>query len=273
MNKKNNIFFPLILLLLIIFFINGCATVPITNRHQLNIMSEQEITASSLQTYNELISNSALSKDKQAKQTLNKVGNRLSKATEELLVELNKSDEINYLDWEFNLIEDKNTANAFCMPGGKIVVYTGILPITKDENGLAAVVGHEIGHAIAKHGNERISHLMIRNMGASILANILSQGESTNQTQQLILIAYGLGTQLGAILPYSRLHESEADKLGMIIMAKAGYDPVNAIYLWQRMQENSNNSIPEFISTHPNSKTRIEQMKAFLPEAEKYYKP
>jgi len=237
------------------------------------MISDRDITASSLQTYNELISTSALSNDWQAKRTLDKVGKRLSIATEELLTELNQTDEINYLDWEFNLIEDPDTVNAFCMPGGKIAVYTGLLAITKDENGLAAVVGHEIAHAVAKHGNERLSHLMMRDLGANILLGVLSRGESTARTQQVILTAYGLTTQVGAILPYSRLHESEADKLGMIIMAKAGYNPVHAVYLWERMNENSKTGMPEFISTHPNSQSRIENMKLFLPEAEKYYKP
>ena len=273
-NKKLiHILLPVTFLLIIIFFSSGCATVPITKRTQLNMISESEITASSLQTYNELISTSTLSTDRQAKKTLKKVGTRLSAATEELLAELNRGDEISYLDWEFNLIEDPDTVNAFCMPGGKIAVYTGLLPISKNESGLAAVVGHEIAHAIAKHGNERMSHLMIRDLGANILLTLLSGGETSERTQQVILVAYGLTTQVGAILPYSRLHESEADQLGMIIMAKAGYDPAQAVSLWERMNENSSASIPEFMSTHPNSQSRIDNMKSFLPEAEKYYKP
>ncbi|MEK6635205.1 MAG: M48 family metallopeptidase, partial [Planctomycetota bacterium] len=170
----------------------------------------------------------------------------------------------------FKLIQDDKTVNAFCMPGGKIAVYTGILPITQDENGLAVVLGHEVAHALANHGGERMSQLLLAQMGATTLSAALSQ--QPQQTRQLLLQVYGIGANVGVILPYSRNHELEADHIGLIIMARAGYDPRTAIPFWQRMNDKAGKRPPEFLSTHPAPIKRIEDIRNKIPEAMKYYK-
>ena len=171
--------------------------------------------------------------------------------------------------WEFNLVED-NTVNAWCMPGGKVVFYTGILPITKDEKGIAVVMGHEIAHAIARHGNERMSQGLALQGGGIALSLALS--DKPELTQNLFQQAYGLGGQLG-MLKYSRSHDSEADKMGLVFMAMAGYDPREAVEFWKRMAAQGGQKPPEFLSTHPSDDTRIKDLEDFMPEALKYYKP
>ncbi len=176
-------------------------------------------------------------------------------------------DAVKNFDWEFNLIESE-AVNAWCMPGGKIVFYTGILPLTKNRDGLAVVMAHEIAHAIANHGNERMSQGLMTQLGGMALAKAIE--EKPEQTQQLYMAAFGLGSQVGVLLPYSRLHEYEADELGLIFMTMAGYDPNEAVAFWQRMSDMSGPKPPEFISTHPADKNRIEQIKKLLPKMEKY---
>ena len=172
--------------------------------------------------------------------------------------------------WEFNLVQDK-AVNAWCMPGGKIVFYSGIMPITKDENGVAVVMSHEIAHAIARHGNERVSQQLAIAAGGITLA-VLAR-DKPQEAQALILSAYGVGTALAIALPFSRTHEAEADQMGLVFMALAGYDPHHAVAFWERMAANSSGAPPEFLSTHPSHETRIRKIKAFLPEAMKYYNP
>jgi predicted Zn-dependent protease len=180
------------------------------------------------------------------------------------------SDRLRGYQWEFNLVESKE-ANAWCMPGGKVVVYTGILPITKNEGGLAVVMGHEIAHAIAEHGNERMSQMLIAQMGGMALDQAMAT--SAAQTKQLWMSVYGAGVQVGALLPYGRLQESEADHLGLIFMAIAGYDPREAIAFWERMAKSQGSkTAPEFLSTHPSDETRIRQIRERLPEALSYYR-
>jgi predicted Zn-dependent protease len=159
--------------------------------------------------------------------------------------------------------------NAWCMPGGKVVVYTGILPVTKNENGLAVVMGHEIAHAIAEHGNERMSQELLRQAGGVALTVALK--DNPEETRNLWLAAYGLGSEVGVMLPFSRLHESEADHLGLIFMAMAGYDPREAPDFWTRMAEAGGQKPPEFLSTHPSDETRISSLNNWMPEALKYY--
>ena len=178
--------------------------------------------------------------------------------------------EIKNYRWEFNLIENDKMVNAFCMPGGKVGVYTGILPITQNETGLAVVMGHEIAHAIAKHGNERVSQGLLAQLGGVALSTALSKNPGT--TNQIFMAAYGVGANVGVLLPYSRLHESEADRIGLILMAKAGYDPREAVPFWQRMNEKGGPRPPEFLSTHPAPESRIKQIQDLIPEAMKYYK-
>ena len=171
--------------------------------------------------------------------------------------------------WEFNTVESKE-ANAWCMPGGKVVVYTGLLPITQNEAALAIVIGHEIAHSIARHGNERMSQAMVQQMGGMALEIALAQ--KPEETQNLFMTSYGIGSQVGAMLPWSRQQETEADQYGLIFSAMAGYDPQEAIPFWQRMSDQSGGNPPEFLSTHPSDETRLRKLKQFMPEALKYYK-
>ncbi len=182
----------------------------------------------------------------------------------------NMSGELKNYKWEFNLV-DSPDINAWCMPGGKVVVYTGILKVTKSETGLAVVMGHEIAHAIAKHGNERMSHGLLAQAGGLALSTALK--DKPKETQQLWMQAFGVGVQVAAILPYSRLQESESDRLGLIFMSMAGYDPNEAVSFWQRMsQEKGGKTPPEFLSTHPSDATRIRKIRETIPEAMQYYK-
>ncbi len=172
-------------------------------------------------------------------------------------------------EWEFNLVES-DQVNAWCMPGGKVVVYSGIIPVTKNEEGLAVVMGHEIAHAIAGHGNERMSQELLREAGGVGL--MVALNEQPQETQLIWMSVYGVGTQVGAMLPYSRLHESEADRMGLIFMSMAGYNPHEAPVFWERMSTASGGQKPpEIISTHPSDQTRINNLNNWMPEAMEYY--
>jgi predicted Zn-dependent protease len=254
----------------ILLFLLSCATVPLTERKSLRLVPDSEIISMSYQQYAEVLKKSKLSNDQAKVQMVKRVGERIAKAAEELLRELKMESEIKDYKWEFNLIEDDKVINAWCMPGGKVAVYTGILPIAQDETGLAVVMGHEIAHALAKHGNERMSEALLIQLGGASLSVALAK--QPGAAQQIFMAAYGMGAQVGFMLPYSRLHESEADRIGLIMMAKAGYDPREAIPFWQRMNEKGGKRPPEFLSTHPAPETRIKQIQALIPEAMKYYK-
>jgi len=178
-------------------------------------------------------------------------------------------DRIDNFKWEFNLVEN-DVPNAWCMPGGKVVFYTGILPYTKDEAGLAVVMGHEIAHAVARHGNERMSQQAFAQYGSIALSSLWK--EKPKQTRALLDMAVGVGSNVAVLLPFSRTHESEADKMGLIFMSMAGYDPAQAVEFWKRMAEGGGQKPPEFLSTHPSDETRIKDLKAYLPEAMKYFK-
>ncbi|GAB61205.1 MAG: M48 family peptidase [Candidatus Jettenia sp.] len=255
--------------LAIILFI-GCSTVPITGRRQLSFVPQSQLFTLSQDSYHQLLSESKLSNDAGKKEMVVKVGKSIAQSAEQFMRENDMEEEIKNYEWEFNLIEDDKTVNAFCMPGGKIAVYTGILPATQDETGLAVVLGHEVAHAIANHGGERMSQQLLVQLGATGLSVALSQQPA--QTQQILLQAYGAGTNIGFILPYSRSHELEADHIGLILMARAGYNPREAIPFWQRMSKMGGERPPEFLSTHPEPERRIEDIKKELPEAMKYYK-
>jgi predicted Zn-dependent protease len=257
-------------ILLTLFFLFACATVPLTERKALHLVSDSELVAMSLQQYQKVLRESKLSKDPEKVQMVRSVGSRIAKATEELLRERGLELEIKQYKWEFNLIEDDKMVNAWCMPGGKVAVYTGLLPVAQNETGLAVVMGHEIAHAIAKHGNERVSQGLLQQMGGVALSVALSSNASA--TNQIFMAAYGVGTTVGIMLPYSRTHESEADRIGLILMAKAGYDPRDAIPFWERMNQKGGSRPPEFLSTHPAPETRIKDIKTHIEEAMKYYK-
>ena len=197
------------------------------------------------------------------------VGTKIAVSAEKFMREHGMERELEHYQWEFNLIEADTIINAFCMPGGKVAVYSGILPVAQAENGLAVVMGHEVAHAIANHGGERMSQLLLAQLGGMALSQAVK--EQPEKTQQLAMLAYGVGANVGLLLPYSRKHESEADRIGLILMARAGYDPQAAIPFWVRMNEQGGARPPEFLSTHPAPEKRIQDIRDQLPEAMKYY--
>ncbi len=247
----------------------SCTTVPITGRQQLDLVPAGQMMSMSYQQYDQFLKENKLSTNQPQADMVKRVGVNIQQAVEIYFGQHNMKNELDGYAWEFNLIENKEP-NAWCMPGGKVVVYTGLLPTTKDETGLAVVMGHEIAHAVARHGSERMSQGLLQQLGGMALQKAVE--EKPEQTQQMWMMAFGLGSQLGVMLPYSRLHESEADRLGLIFMALAGYDPNQAIPFWQRMGEGGGVKPPEFLSTHPSDETRINNIRALLPEALKYYK-
>lgn len=254
----------------ILLLLSSCATVPITERRTVHLVPDQELTALSLQEYSKVLQQSKLSHDPAKAQTVGTVGGKIARATEEFLREQGLAEDIQNYKWEFNLVEDDKTVNAWCMPGGKVVVYTGILPLTQNETGLAVVLGHEVAHAVAKHGNERMSQGMLAQFGGVALSVALSTQPTA--VTDLFLQAYGVGAQVGFLLPYSRVQEAEADRIGLTLMAKAGYDPREAVPFWKRMSEKGGSRPPAFLSTHPAPETRIKEIEAHIPEAMKYYR-
>ena len=265
---KNYLQFIFILLIASIL-LSSCSTVPITGRRQLDLIPDNQMLSMSFQQYDQFLKDNKESTNQQQINLIKKVGGRIAAAVQRYFDQQNLSQQLNGYNWEFHLIESKE-ANAWCMPGGKVVVYTGILPITKTEAGLAVVLGHEIAHAVAKHGNERMSQGLLTQLGGVALSEALKN--KPELTQNIFLSAFGIGTQVGVLLPYSRLQESEADHLGLIFMAMAGYDPHEALNFWQRMTvAMSGQAPPEFLSDHPSDQTRIENIKNELPEAMKYY--
>lgn len=260
-----------LVILAIIVFTAACTTVPITGRSQFNIVPDQSMLSMSFQQYDQFLKENKLSSDPAKTRMVKEVGHRISRAVEQYMIQNNMASEIRNYSWEFNLIEN-DEVNAWCMPGGKVAVYTGILPVAQNDAGLAVVMGHEIAHAVAKHGNERMSHALAVQMGGIGLSAALSS--YPQQTQQLWMAAIGAGAQLGFLLPYSRLQEREADELGLIFMAMAGYDPNHAVGFWQRMsQKKSGGAPPEFLSTHPSDASRIQNIRALIPKAMTYYRP
>ncbi|MCD6584762.1 MAG: M48 family metallopeptidase [Desulfobacteraceae bacterium] len=260
----------IILIAIIGIWLIACSTVPITGRHQLNLLPQETMLSMSLSEYDQFLKENQLSNNQAQIQMVKRVGLKIQKAVEQYFAQNNMSDELSNYAWEFNLVES-NEINAWCMPGGKVVFYSGILPLTKDETGLAVVMGHEIAHAVAHHGNERMSQGLIAQMGNIALSTALETEPET--TQQLWLAVYGLGAQYGLMLPYSRLHENEADRMGLMFMSMAGYDPNAAVGFWQRMAAQKKGAArSEFLSTHPSDKKRIQNIRALIPEAMGYYK-
>lgn len=259
-------FLPISFILLVLA---ACSTVPLTGRRQLDLVPSSTMLPMSFQQYDQFLKENRLSNNAAQTEMVKRVGRRIQGAVEKYMAENNFRHQLDGYQWEFNLVESKEV-NAWCMPGGKVVVYTGILPVAKDENGLAVVMGHEIAHAVAKHGNERMSQGMLTELGGVALAVALR--DKPQQTQKLFMNAFGVGAQVGVLLPFSRTHESEADHLGLIFMALAGYDPNGAVTFWERMAQKGDGKPPEFLSTHPSDQTRINKIKAELPEALKYYR-
>ena len=247
----------------------GCSSVPVTGRQQLNIIPASQMMSMSYQQYGEFPKANKLSTDKPSADMVRRVGRKIQNAVEQFMASQNLSARLQGYQWEFNLVESKEV-NAWCMPGGKVVVYTGLLAVTKGETGLAVVLGHEIAHAIAEHGDERMSQGLLAELGGAALDQALSSKPA--QTRELWMSTFNVGVQYGALLPYSRTHESEADHLGLIFMAIAGYDPNAALSFWQRMAAQGGQKPPEFMSTHPSDETRIKNIRDELPEALRYYR-
>lgn len=256
--------------IVVFFLLSGCGSVPLTGRKQMLLVSNNEVMTLSLEQYSEFMKTAPISTDKANTALVQKVGRNIANAVETYMRSNGYENELSSYAWEFNLVKS-NEVNAFCMPGGKIVVYEGILPITQNETGLAVVLGHEVAHAVAKHANERMSQQIATQYGTSAIGTALST--SSAGVQQAASAALGLGTQYGILLPYSRKQELEADNLGLIFMAMAGYDPSQAEAFWVRMSQKAGGNKPaEFTSTHPSDETRIEKIREDLPTALKYYK-
>lgn len=258
------------ILILLVLAVLSCAKVPISGRKQITMIPSGEMMSMSLTQYNQFLSeNPPMSANDEQTKLVKRVGERIAVAVEKYLKDNSMSNRIKNYKWEFNLV-NQNVVNAWCMPGGKVVVYTGILPITKTEDGLAVVMGHEIAHAIAKHGNERMSQGILAQAGTMSVAAFMK--EKPEATQALLMGAIGAGTTVG-MLAFGRNQESEADKLGMVFMAMAGYQPKEAIPFWERMKTVGGGGTPEFLSTHPSHDTRISRIQEWLPTAESYYTP
>jgi predicted Zn-dependent protease len=236
----------------------GCATAPITGRSQLMLVSVEQETALGVQAYREMLQKEPVTDDPRYTAPVLRITERLEEAA-------NRPD----LRWEVSVIEEDKTVNAFALPGGKIGVYTGIFPVAQTEAGLAIIMGHELGHVIARHGAERMS----QQLGAQILGTALAVGFQASPYANTIMAAYGLGAQVGVLLPYSRLQESEADRIGLILAAKAGYDPQAAVGVWRRMAKLPGRRPPPFLSTHPAPESRIEDIQKFLPQAAAQFRP
>lgn len=251
-----------------VFAAAGCTTAPITGRKQVRLVSDTAMISQSAGSYREVIAEGPLSTNRQQTEQVRRVGKRIAAAVETYFRDQGRPELVSGFEWEFNLIE-QDVPNAWCMPGGKVAFYTGILPFTRDETGMAVVMGHEIAHAVAGHGAERVSHQMIQE-GGGYLLSLFSQNSDYHGA---IMEVYGLGSELGGILPYSRVHESEADRLGLIFMAMAGYNPQASIGFWSRMAAAGSGAPPEFLSTHPSDETRIRELNKHMPEAMGYYRP
>ena len=248
MKKITSLFVAMLLLL------SSCGSVPLTGRKQVLLVSDQEVLSSSLTQYSDYMKSAKKSSSKDGAAMVTRVGKKIAAATEQYL--------------RNNGLENDPQVNAFCMPGGKIVVYEGLMQLVSSDDELAVVVGHEVAHAVAKHSNERMSQQLMAQYGAQILGQALSNKSAA--VQKIGASVYGLGAQYGVMLPFSRKHESEADYMGLVFMAMAGYNPAVAVNFWQKMSAGKSGSTPEFMSTHPSDATRINEIKQHLPEIEKY---
>ena len=252
------------------FLLAGCNSVAVTGRKQLLLVSDAEVLSLSQQSYSKYMTSAKKSTKTSQVQLVQTVGRRIANAVETYLKQNGMQEELRNYAWEFNLVQD-DTPNAFCMPGGKIVVYEGILPYTQNAEGLAIVLGHEVAHAVARHSAEQMSRQLVVNYGGQALSGLMQNQSAASQV--LAQQVFGLGAKYGVTLPHSRQNETEADRIGLIFAAMAGYNPQAAIAFWQRMAAGAGGSTPQFLSTHPSDATRIAHLKKIMPEALKYYKP
>jgi predicted Zn-dependent protease len=260
MNNKSK--FLSIILLALVF---SCAKNPFTGERTMALVPNSQIFPTAFQQYNQFLSENKVITGTADAKRIETIGMKIKTASERWLNANGHSEYLQGYEWEYRLVDSKEV-NAWCMPGGKIVFYTGILPICKDDAGIAAVMGHEVAHALANHGQQRMSAGLIQQLGA--VGTQVAVGNKDPQTQALIMQAYGVGSQVGGMLPFSRKHETEADRIGLILMAIAGYDPINAVYVWERMSAASGGQAPpEILSTHPSNESRIKDLTALVPQA------
>ena len=261
-----------VLLLLLALFAGGCSTVPITGRRQLSLVSDKEVLSASLTEYRSFMGKAKTSGDKVQSAQVVRVGRRIADATESYLRGHGLEKEVANFAWEFNLVQDKQV-NAFCMPGGKIVVYTGLMPLVASDDELAVVLGHEVAHAVAKHGAERMSQQLLASAGAVAAAGAVVAAGGTASSGNAAASVFGLGAQVGVMLPFSRKHESEADYMGLALMTMAGYKPEAAVAFWRKMAAQGGSSTPAFLSSHPSDATRIADIQKALPEIKSKFSP
>lgn len=259
------------ILIILLLIAQGCATVPVTGRRQVSLVSQEALALQSAEIYQMVLEDFELSEDLEKKRMLDEVGEDIARAAERFMDEHGLSEDKRLYDWEFFLLEDDDSVNAFVLPGGKTGVFTGMFKVAPDKESLAVVLGHEVAHVIARHGSERMSHVLLVELGRATLAAVLE--ESPEDRKALWSSVYGVGSHVGVLLPYSRRQESEADRIGLIITAMAGYDPRAALDLWHRMAERQKARPVEFLSTHPLPETRIRDIERALPEALAYYEP
>lgn len=256
------------LMIITLALLQACGSVPFTGRRQLSLVSNEQVVALSLQQYQEFIRSAPLERNTTNAEMVKRVGSRIAGAVETFYKSNGYESELQYYQWEFNLVKDKSV-NAFAMPGGKIVIFDGLLPVTQTEDALAVVVGHEIAHVIARHAQERISQQVALQYGGAIAGGLLGNSAGAQIGQQV----FGLGAQLGVMMPYARKQEYEADEIGLIVMALAGYNPQSAVPFWTRMaQSNQGGAPPEFLSTHPTDEKRIARIQQIMPKVLQYYK-
>ncbi len=261
--------FKIIRVLTLVLLFSACAKVPITKRKQMNLLPESTLISMSLTNYHDFLQQHPAVLSGSEAAMIKNVGAKIQSAVTQYMNQNGYASRIQGYKWEFNLVNSPEV-NAWCMPGGKVVVYSGLLPVTMDESSLAIVMGHEIAHAVARHGNERMSQMMVA-AGLGMGLDVALSQKST-ETRTIFLSAYGVGAGLGT-LAFSRTHESEADKLGLVFAAMAGYDPNKAVAFWERMAAKGGSKVPELLSTHPSDARRIADIKAYMPQAMKFYHP
>jgi predicted Zn-dependent protease len=253
---------------LFILIAAACAVVPITGRKQFIAIPAEQMFSLSTESYSQVLKETRQSSNQRYVTSVRNVGAKLTAAVKQYMQQNGMEALIEGYQWQYNVLVSEEV-NAWCMPGGQIAFYEGIMPICQDDQGVAVVMGHEIAHAVARHGNERMSQQLVIQLGGVALSEALSTQKET--TQQLALLAFGVGSTLGIVLPYSRTHELEADELGLYFMAMAGYDPRGAPAFWERMQKQGGAGMPEFLSTHPDPEHRIVDLQKHMPKALEYY--
>ena len=262
--------FCILPVLLLASLLSGCRTVPITGRSQLSLVSDKEVLSASLTSYNSFMGKAKISTDQVGSDQVVRVGRRIADATEAYLRNNGFEEDIANYDWKFNLVRNKEV-NAFCMPGGKIVVYDGLLKLVASDDELAVVLGHEVAHAVAKHSNERMSQQLLAGVGGAALGVGLAASGKSKSTQALAAGVFGLGAQYGVMLPFSRKHESEADYMGLVLLTMAGYNPDAAVPFWKKMAASGGSKPPAILSSHPSDAKRIADIEKALPEIRAKY--